>query len=487
MKNIFNTILFLAVISFFSACEENAIDDLAGTYPSPTPYTLGKVLLQNVQKNEKSRTITLQLATDGLTTPNAGTGNYLAIDFVGDRLNSFLVPGVYTAAANPSAPSIGNYIMGDNTCWYTIDNGAVSSKFKVTDGTFFVTRTNDSHYTISGTLLLEDKFMVKVSYEGEIIFEIDPPAYTYAIEVSKPYTWTVDGTNFTPVPGSQLNKITVSSEDIPVAYFEIVTEENPALLSGTYPVKAVNSLEGAGAFVQGQYMNLLWLGIVDMAIESGSYYWDGETKMFIRDGNINIADNGGTLSFTGNGLGIQDISTEMEFGNLPAPGSVNYQNATPASDGGGDEITLATVFSASALDNSLFGGSGYTVTLKIATGGVTATSNDMSGFTFSGNGNYISLDFKSDAATLTPGTYNVAANESAAVGDVIAGYPALFGGTGYWGSVWGTVTGDAVTDDQVTGGAVVLAKSGDVYAITANITTETGNITAVYTGEITIQ
>ncbi|MDR1120175.1 MAG: hypothetical protein LBM08_04580 [Dysgonamonadaceae bacterium] len=151
-------------------------------------------------------------------------------------------------------------------------------------------------------------------------------AYSYSIEVSSPYAWTADGQNFTPVVGSQLNKITVSAEGTPVAYFEIVTEENPTTLAGTYPVKAVNSLERA--IVQGQFMNLLWLGMFDMAIESGSYYLNGETKMFIRDGNITVTDNSGALTITGSSLGIQDISTEMNFGSLPDLGKVNYPNMT---------------------------------------------------------------------------------------------------------------------------------------------------------------
>ncbi|MDR1342388.1 MAG: hypothetical protein LBK18_03920 [Prevotellaceae bacterium] len=162
-------------------------------------------------------------------------------------------------------------------------------------------------------------------------------AYTYSVEVSSPYAWTADGMTWTAVDGSQLNKITVSANDTVVAYFEIVTEENTATLAGTYPVKAVNSLERA--IVQGQFMNLLWLGMFDMAIESGSYYLNGETKMFIRDGSISITDNSGALTITGSDLAIQDISTEMAFGNLSDLGKVNYPNMTLVGndDGEGDD------------------------------------------------------------------------------------------------------------------------------------------------------
>jgi hypothetical protein len=477
MKNSFNIILFLAVISLFSACEENAIDDLAGTYPPPAPYTLGKVLLQNVQKNERSRTITLQLATDGLTTPNAGAGNYLAIDFVGNRLNSFLAPGVYTPAANSSAPSIGNYITGDNTCWYTVANGAVSSKLKVTNGTFFVTRTNDSRYTISGTLLLEDKSMVKVSYDDEIVFEADPPAFTYTVEVNKPYAWTADGTTYIPVPGSQLNKITVSSDGQNIAYFEIVTTENPASLSGVYPVSG-EIRDANGAVVQGMYMDLS-VYVPGLIIEGGSYLLDGDAKQYIGSGTLTIADNGGVLTFTSSDLAVAVLGVPVE-----GIKTVNYADATKegGSSGGGTHTNL---FSASALDLSLFGLSGFTVTLKVATSDLTVNVEQGpmgATYTYAGSGQYISFDFSRDAGTLPAGTYNVVDNTTAQVGDCLAGYPSLFG-AGFMGTFVGNVVNGAATEEAVTGGTITVTDGGFSFSLT----TASGTIEGSYAGAITFQ
>jgi hypothetical protein len=634
IKSYISTILAAGLL-LFAACENDAIDPLDGKYPAPETYTLSGLVSQDMAKEATTRIFTLKFGS---------LNEFLNVQFVGPRLSYFLPAGNYTIAAR-SVARAGNYIAGDadgGTYWQGALSGSTATPaLKLTDGTISVALDGDT-YTITGTVMLEDKTIIKIAYTGAIVFEPDPVAYTYTLEVTKPYSWTADGTTFNEVAGSQLNKITVSAEGIPLAYFEIVTGEDPTSLTGEYQVKAVNSLENA--IVQGQFMNLLWLGIADVPIESGSYYLDGETKMFIRNGTINITDNAGVLTIAGSGLGIQDISTQMSFGDLPTPGSVNYQEATPATPstvaltytletavpamggtmgnepiadskmnritvladgvqtayfevitaadatslageyvvtdginatgqatngyqlpaawggmsggcyyiannekmfiragggnisitdnggvltitganlpildvaaveasggatwsnlpdagsvnyqnvapdgggGGGDVVTLTNVLSASALDNSMFGGSGYTVTLKIGEAGVTAEAGAY-GVTIGGNGNYVSIDFKRDAGTLLPGTYNIKADAEAAVGDAIAGYANPYG-AGYWGSVWGTATDDVTAEVPITGGTVDVAESGGIYTITVNVAVEGGeSISAVYTGAITI-
>jgi hypothetical protein len=311
-------------------------------------------------------------------------------------------------------------------------------------------------------------------------------AYTYTLEVSKPYVWTADGQNYTPVEGSQLNKITVLAEGTPVAYFEIVTEEDATTLVGTHPVKAVNSLEKA--FVQGQFMNLLWLNMFDMAIESGSYYLNGETKMFIREGDITITENGGALSIVGSGLKLQDISTQMAFGVLPDLGKVNYPNATYTASA----LPLSNLLAATATDLAAVSGgalTGYTVTLKFGEAGVTATPNNFGGLDIGGTGKYVSIDFKRGAADLPVGTYNIKADADAAVGDAIAGYYLDLGGFGFnSGCLWVSVEADVPTETFITGGTVIVAENGGVYTVTVNATAKGGEpVNVVYTGPITLQ
>jgi hypothetical protein len=234
-------------------------------------------------------------------------------------------------------------------------------------------------------------------------------------------------------------------------------------------------------------MNLLWFGIADVPIESGSYYLDGETKIFIRNGTITITDNAGVLTIAGSGLGIQDISTQMAFGNLPTLGSVNYQEATREVSA----TPLPNLLSASVTDLAAVSGgalSGYTVTLKIGEAGLTAVPNAFGGVDVSGTGAYVSIDFKRDAATLPAGTYNIKADAEAAVGDAIAGYALDLGFMQInSGSMWVSVNNNVPAETFITGGTVTVAESGGVYTITVNATTANGDpVNAVYTGPITL-
>jgi hypothetical protein len=500
MKSIIKVFLAIAITTCFFACQEQYLDDLTGKYPPPTDHALTKLLAQQAQKVGANRIFTLKIATDGVTASfneqtfsyaYTGSGNYISIDLVGK--NYFLESGVYSIAPNESAKA-GNYIAGYDTemwgqtftkwgtCFFDINNGAESGA-KVTDGALQVVK-NGNNYTLSGVLALDNGNFIRINFAGEIIYEPDPytPAYIYSVEVTAPYAWTQDGQTFIPVEGSQLNKITVNADGAPIAYFEIVTETNPASLSGAYPIKAVNSLERA--VCQGQYMNLLWLGIFDMGIESGSYLLDDAEKRFMRDGTITIADNGSTLNIVGANVLIQDIATQMQFGTLPTPENFTWNEVKKAGGaaGGGTHTNL---FSASALDLSMFGLSGFTVTLKVATSDLTVNVEQGpmgATYTYAGSGQYISFDFSRDAGTLPAGTYNVVDNTTAQVGDCLAGYPSFFG-AGFMGTFVGNVVNGAATEEAITGGTVTVTDGGFSFGLT----TASGTIEGNYVGAITFQ
>ena len=339
MKSIFKLyFLLLSVVFAFTACSDEELDALTGKYPPPSENVLTGLLAKDVQKSGSFNIFTVKLATTGLSSINSGSGKYISVDFVGSSMSYFLPEGNYTIVNDGTLKAstyIAGYGDGLGTCWFDVQNGAATSKVKVINGSLNVVRSGDN-YTISGILTLDDDTMIKVAYSGEIVYEPAPPAYDYKLEVSAPYAYTTDGQTYTPVPGTQLNKITVLFEGATVAYFEIVTEQGAASLTGTYPVKGlINTVERA--VCQGQYLNLLWFGMFDMAIESGSYYEGTAGKMFIREGggNINIVDNGSTLTITGSNLFIQDISTESAFGNLATRGSFDFQDMTLTGGGGG--------------------------------------------------------------------------------------------------------------------------------------------------------
>ncbi|MDR0682936.1 MAG: hypothetical protein LBG15_13970 [Dysgonamonadaceae bacterium] len=338
-------------------------------------------------------------------------------------------------------------------------------------------------------MMLEDKTIIKIAYTGAIVFEPDPVAYTYTLETATPAMGS-GATPFdppVPIPGSRLNKISVYADGTLVAYFEVVTADNATSLAGNYVV--TDGLKATGQLNCGAYVDISWFGGAGI-VESGSYYLDGETKMFIRAGggniNINIADNEGTLTITGDNLPIQDISTGGDFGNLSTPGSVNYPDATREASA----LPLPNLLSATVTDLAeVTSGAqtGYTVTLKLGEAGVTATQGDY-GVTIGGTGKYVSIDFKRDAGTLPSGTYNIKADAEAAVGDAIAGYVLDLGFAQInSGSIWGTATGGAPEEAFIlAGGTVTVTESGGTYTITVNATTGEGSVKAVYTGAITI-
>jgi hypothetical protein len=457
-------------LMLFTACENDAIEPLSGEYPVPESYTLETVLTQNVVKGATTRTFTLELGN---------ANQHLSIEFVGNRLNYSLTPGNYTIAKQSEAKS-GNYVAGydeGGTYWVAGDN-----KLKLTDGTIFVQLEGDI-YTINGTVMLEDQSIIKMVYSGAIAFDPDPPAFTYTLEVTKPYAWTMDGQTWNPVEGSQLNQISIASEGIPIAYLEIVSAANPASLSGTYPVSG-EIRNANGAVVQGTYMDLS-LYVPGLIIEGGSYLLSDGEKDYISAGNITIVDNGGVLTFTGNNLAILDKAT-----GAPKPGvqSINYIEATREVSA----ITLSNLLSATATDLAAISNgalTGFTVTLKIGEAGLTATPNMFGGLDISGTGKYISIDFNRDAGTLIPGTYNIIENTTATVGDALAGYYLeLAPGFGFnSGCLWISVDNGVPTETFITGGTITVAESSGIYTITVNATAGGDAVKATYTGPIVIQ
>jgi hypothetical protein len=474
----------IAVAFMFTSCAEDTIDPLSGKYPAPDDYALNNLLYQDIQKNESTRTVTLAIGSNGLSTINNSTGNYLYVEFLIPRLDYFLGGAAYTIA-HASVAKAGNYIQGgDNvgSYWVEVAGGAEVKRLQVKDGTLYVTKNADD-YTIKGTIMLEDGSMVKIAYTGVILFEPDPPSFTYTLVTETPAIG--GGMVPAPIAGSRMNKITVFSEGITLAYFEVVTADNATSLSGSYVV--TDGINATGQANNGYYMDLSAYGAGIM--KGGSYYMKDGAEMFIRagGGNIDILDNNGTLTITGDNLPIQDISTGMAFGVLPTPGSFNYPDVTHEVSA----LPMPNMFSAVATDLAAVSGgtlTGYTVTLKFGEAGLTATPNAFGGLDFSGTGKYVSIDFSRDAATLPAGTYNIVDNATATTGDAIAGYYLDFGGFGFnSGCLWVSVDSNVPAETFIAGGTVTVAESGGTYTITVNASLTGGEIVkAVYTGAITI-
>ncbi len=165
----------------------------------------------------------------------------------------------------------------------------------------------------------------------------------------------------------------------------------------------------------------------------------------------------------------------------------SFNNEVHAGTGSSDEtIVMTKLVAATSLDLSMFGKKDFNVTLKLSTDKVVAEYHkDTYSFSYSGDGNFISIDFRRDKPTLATGTYTIVPEANAKVGDCIAGYPALFGG-GLWGSVWGKIAFDKVADKAIISGTVDVTLEGDIYKIIVNGKTDEGNVKVTYKGAITI-
>lgn len=136
----------------------------------PTKTTLTKVLSAKSNVASGTKTVTVQLATDGFTKEfdmtafkdvYKGKGAYLAADFYTE--DGYLAAGTYKPSADPQNPKAGEYVIGwdpgdlwnigiafENwgTCWWTVDNADPVGQ-KITAGEIYVSLDEESkEYTI---------------------------------------------------------------------------------------------------------------------------------------------------------------------------------------------------------------------------------------------------------------------------------------------------------------------------------------------------
>jgi hypothetical protein len=321
MKKIIKSSAFLFVVFLLAtSCEESAIEPLTGIYEIPVEYSLTNLFARTKSKQDNgSRIFTLKMASDGINAAYneatssysfSGSGNYVSIDFVGNKY--YLEKGTYTFANKENAKA-GNYIAGYDsvnaenlgTSFFSVNNGTESAN-KVVSGNISVDISDSTNYEISGALTLSDESVIRISYKGTIVFEqeIEKP-----IELSNVFATTVqpkDG-------GYQLITIKISTSDVTATYNEATysytftgngnyvsidfLSNSDTLDSGTYTA-AANDVATVGNFIQG-YDTELWgmqfynWGSCWFAIEDGA-----ETGKHIFGGNISVSRNGSTYTIT---------------------------------------------------------------------------------------------------------------------------------------------------------------------------------------------
>lgn len=259
--------------------------------PDPAPTELVKV--QQAQSNVAggNNSLTIQLATDGISsefdwntfqTVWVGEGGYLALDIYSD--DGYLHEGVYTASAeggviNPGEFGIG-WDPGDiygigmeftdwGTCWWAVADGAATAT-KITGGIVTVTKVDGGWEIYWGE-----------NYPKEYTFTGAIPALT---KPDKPVGPVVPDYLFTDTvtagDGIDTHAITITDKDgNEMAYLELLTANGATDLSGSYPS---TSYAGSPGQMRDGY------NFPDWGISGGSWYMDGAEKVYIAAGTATV-------------------------------------------------------------------------------------------------------------------------------------------------------------------------------------------------------
>ena len=191
----------------------------------------------------------------------------------------------------------------------------------------------------------------------------------------------------------------------------------------------------------------------------------------VESGSIKIAQGTGTYSFSGI-LWLADESI------------VNFKSTVNlAYEPDPEPIKLTQVISATS---NVANGTN-SVTINLGTDGISSTLDPNTWQTvWTGEGNYLAVDFYSADGYLQPGTYKPSAvGGTIAEGEYGIGWdPGDLWGIGMvfenWGTCWWTVSNGATTAEKINAGDIIVEKSGSKYTITYNH----NGLWMVYSGKI---
>lgn len=285
----------------------------------PEPIALTQVLSASVNdQGDGTSLITLKLATPDIKFTPAdyqtiwadiyeGSGNYLSIDFV--SADPALAAGTYTPADDGAATD-GNYVKGYDTemwgmqfynwgtCWFTVDDGAVSGSH-IKTGDIEVSKSG-STYTIT-----INNGEVFAQYKGAIE-ALDNSGEVEAIELTNLFTASVNGNTMSlKIADASItpsyNAGTWSWEYVGTGNYisiDIYTADGATLAPGTYTA-AESGAMGAFNFAKGydtemwgmQFYNwgTCWFTVTD-GVEAGQH---------LTEGTITVSESGGVYTLLG--------------------------------------------------------------------------------------------------------------------------------------------------------------------------------------------
>ena len=456
MKLIHKIFAAAASILALSSCVESAIEDMTGKYEKPAVHEMNTLVSQSVEKGEKTRTFTVEIAGDNAS---------LTMVMVGDKY--FLADGSYTPAPADQAKK-NTYIVGNG--------GTTFNNIPVETGSIKVTQ-GEGTYSFSGILWLADESVIEVKSTVALAYEADPEP----VKLSTVLSAASNLANGVSTISMSLAQDGISSE-MDMSTYQTIWHGEGNYLSidlysadgylheGTYTANTVGGEVCEGQFGIGYDTTVDWgFGPMEMK-DWGTCWWtvgNGvATAQKVLEGTMTVTKKGSKwvielISGEGKGMIWAKFEGAIEAVTDPALGGGGNVDDT-------EYIELTKLQSAqSNVANGV-----KSLTISMATDGWEVTYDAQYTPTYTGEGNYLSMDIYSEDGKLYTGTYN--ANT---VGGVIA---AGEFGIGYdttmdwgwgpmemkdWGTCWWTVADGAATAQKVLDGTVEVLVEGDNLVI----------------------
>ena len=458
---LFNRILAAAVgIMALSSCVEEAIKPLEGKYPAPVTYELNTLKSQSMEKGEKTRTITVELANEEAT---------LLVKFVSDKyyINSVAhTPVPADQAKNKS------YIVGADGSTFTVGGNTVP----VESGSITATQ-GEGTYTFEGSLWLADESIIKFNSTVDLVFEADPEPVKLTTLLSATSN-VASGTNSLTI---NMGTDGLSSTTDPTTWQTVwegegnylaldIYSEDGYLHEGTYTACATGGAINPGEFGIGWDPGDLW-GIGMVFENWGTCWWDvangaATINQKVTEGTVTVTRKGSKWVIElVSGEGKSMLWTKFE-------GAIDALT-DPALGGGGnvddtDYVELTTLLSATS---NVANGT-KSLTINMAEDGISSTTDANWQTVWEGEGHYLALDIYSEDGKLYTGTYNACATGGTInAGEFGIGWdPGDLWGIGMvfenWGTCWWNVAGGAaVAEGKVLDGTVQVLVEGSELVI----------------------
>ena len=452
MKLIYKLFAAAASILALSSCVESAIEDMTGKYEKPVVHEMNTLVSQSVEKGEKTRTFTVELAGDNAS---------MTLKMVSDKY--FLADGSYTPATADQAKK-NTYIVGNG--------GTTFNNIPVETGSIKVTQ-GEGTYSFAGILWLADESVIELKSTVALVYEADPEPVKLTTVISATSN-VASGTNSLTI---NLGTDGISSTTDPTTWQTVWTgtgnylaldiySEDGYLHEGTYTACATGGAINAGEFGIGWDPGDLW-GIGMVFENWGTCWWDVANGAAV----INQKVTEGTVTVTRKG---SKWVIELVSGEGKAMLWTKFEGAIeavtdPALGGGGnvddtDYVELTNLLSATS---NVANGT-MSITMNLGTDGISSTTDPNTWQTvWEGEGNYLGLDIYSEDGKLYTGTYNAGTTGGAInAGEFGIGWdPGDLWGIGMvfenWGTCWWNVAGGAaVAAGKVTDGTVQVLVEG---------------------------